>query len=226
MADLVAASIADGLAPEPETQGYEQVNLLIPTYGIEKESAQLLNGWRYYVQPGDTVQSIAAMHRVSANQLRQTNNLEDDFLKAGQTLVLPDQNAVFQPPQLGATSWPFTQDGWEYQISQTYRPGHGGVDFAVAAGIPIRAVSGGTVTAAGRDINGYGNTVVVHHGQNFYTLYAHLSEISVSRGEKVFKGEPLGYSGNTGKSTNPHLHFEIRDGFRQLDPCHYLIGGC
>ena len=226
LGDLVAASISDGLAPMPQAHTYEQVNLLIPTYGIEKKSDPVADGWHYYVQPGDTLESIATSNHVNKSQLQRTNQLEDDFVFAGQTLLLPNQEPIFQIPQPNRTAWPFKADGWSYQISQWYRPGHGGIDFAVASGIPIRSVSDGYVTAAGKDLGGYGNTVVVYHGQNFYTLYAHLSEISVSRGERVVQGEILGYSGNTGKSTNPHLHFEIRDGFQQLDPCLYLSGGC
>lgn len=226
MAHLVTASISDGLSPIQQSQPAEPVNLLIPAYGVQKVAHPIPGKWHYYVQPGDNLDSIAAKNQVSKKQLQEINQLEDEWVYAGHTLLLPHQEPVFNIPTIRETAWPFKADGWSYQISQHYKPGHGGVDFAVASGIPIQAVSDGYVTAAGRDINGYGNTVMVYHGQNFYTLYAHLSELTVSRGEQVVQGETLGYSGNTGKSTNPHLHFEIRKGFQLLDPCQYLAGGC
>ncbi len=69
---------------------------------------------------------------------------------------------------------------------------------------------------------GYGNYVLVSHGNGWFTLYAHLSRFTVHDGEAVRRGDPVGLSGSTGFSTGPHLHFEIRYGGQPLDPCTYL----
>lgn len=92
-------------------------------------------------------------------------------------------------------------------------PGHNGVDFGCVLGTPIRAAANGTVTSAKWDTSsakgGYGMYVVIDHG-GFTTLYAHLSQFVVGAGTKVFKGNTIGLSGNTGNSTGPHLHFTLK----------------
>ncbi len=86
---------------------------------------------------------------------------------------------------------------------------HNGVDFKTNIGTPIYAVSSGTVKEAKNNIGGYGLYVAIDHGK-FGTLYAHLSKIEVTSGKNVNAGDIIGYSGNTGASTGPHLHFELR----------------
>lgn len=89
--------------------------------------------------------------------------------------------------------------------------GHMGIDYAVGVGTPVLAASGGKVVAAGWDTTGYGSHVRVQHAEGV-TIYGHLSAIHVSVGQVVHAGEALGLSGNTGNSTGPHLHFEVRLG--------------
>lgn len=109
----------------------------------------------------------------------------------------------------------------KYTLSATFGKGgsmwshkHSGQDFAVPVGTPVDAVSAGTVVKAGPNGGGdgpaYGNAIVIKHANNTYSQYAHLSKIQVKIGEKVTKGEQIALSGNTGNSSGPHLHFEIR----------------
>ncbi|MCX5405470.1 M23 family metallopeptidase [Streptomyces sp. NBC_00335] len=109
----------------------------------------------------------------------------------------------------------------KYTLSATFGKGgtmwshkHSGQDFAVPVGTPVDAVSAGTVVKAGPNGGGdgpaYGNAIVIKHANNTYSQYAHLSKIQVKIGEKVSKGEQIALSGNTGNSSGPHLHFEIR----------------
>ncbi|MCY0931067.1 LysM peptidoglycan-binding domain-containing M23 family metallopeptidase [Streptomyces sp. H27-H1] len=86
---------------------------------------------------------------------------------------------------------------------------HTGIDFAVSTGTQVRAAAAGTVVSSGRQ-GAYGNAVVIKHGDGRYTLYAHLSSATASEGERVSAGERIGRSGDTGNSTGPHLHFEVR----------------
>ena len=100
---------------------------------------------------------------------------------------------------------------------------HSGLDIGAAYGASIVAADGGTVTIAGVN-GGYGNCVMIDHGNGYYTLYGHMSSIAVSVGQSVSKGATIGYVGSTGDSTGPHLHFEIRQGTTILDPENWFTG--
>ena len=103
-----------------------------------------------------------------------------------------------------------------HPILQTWRA-HLGTDFAASTGTPARTVSDGVVEFAGVQ-NGYGNVVFIKHGNNHETVYAHLSKISVQRGQSVSQGQTIGLVGSTGWATGPHLHFEFRVNGMQQDP--------
>ncbi|WP_030757817.1 M23 family metallopeptidase [Streptomyces griseus] len=116
--------------------------------------------------------------------------------------------------------------GWvkpvtSYALSASYNQGgamwahkHSGQDFAVPVGTPVKAAGAGTVVKAGPNGGGdgpaYGNAIVVRHANGTYSQYAHLSKIKVHIGQKVAAGQRIALSGNTGNSSGPHLHFEIR----------------
>ena len=94
-------------------------------------------------------------------------------------------------------------------ISRGYSRGHRGIDYMANAGTPVYAAAAGTVITASHGWGGgYGNQIVVSHGGGRATRYAHLSTVAVSAGQSVSRGQVIGYSGNTGRSTGPHLHFE------------------
>lgn len=117
---------------------------------------------------------------------------------------------------------PITSDfGWRiHPIYGTSRL-HAGTDFGVDEGTPVHAADGGVVVEAGW-ISGYGYTVIIDHGNGISTLYAHNSDVAVSPGQTVSKGQVVSYSGNTGGSTGPHLHFEVRINGEPTDPMGYL----
>ncbi len=98
---------------------------------------------------------------------------------------------------------------------------HTGTDFAIAQGTPIYASASGTVKFAGRK-GGYGNLVIIDHGNGYQTYYAHCSALYVSAGQKVSKGENIAAVGSTGNSTGPHVHFEIRYNGNTLNPEKYV----
>ena len=98
---------------------------------------------------------------------------------------------------------------------------HEGIDIAVAEGTPVRAAAAGTVIYAGW-MGGYGNLVVVDHGNGVSTAYAHNSSLGVGVGQSVAAGQVVSYSGNTGNSTGPHVHFEVRVNGSAVDPLGYL----
>ncbi len=98
---------------------------------------------------------------------------------------------------------------------------HDGLDIAAAWGTPVVATGGGTVLFAGAK-SGYGNVVEVDHGNGLVTAYGHLSKIGVVVGQELKRGEPLGSVGSTGRSTGPHVHYEVCIGEAAVSPSHYL----
>jgi murein DD-endopeptidase MepM/ murein hydrolase activator NlpD len=94
---------------------------------------------------------------------------------------------------------------------------HDGLDIAAPTGTPIQSALGGTVRHAGW-IKGYGNTVIIDHGAGRSTLYAHASELLVEAGDRVERGAEIARVGSTGHSTGPHLHFEVRENGKTVDP--------
>jgi murein DD-endopeptidase MepM/ murein hydrolase activator NlpD len=102
-------------------------------------------------------------------------------------------------------------------LTQDFHPGHNGLDFGVVVGTSVHSTINGKVIYAGWNDQGYGNLVIVDNGE-YKTYYAHLSEIPVSVGQTIQKGEVVGLSGNTGNSTGPHLHYEVRQNNVPIDP--------
>ncbi len=100
---------------------------------------------------------------------------------------------------------------------------HRGVDIRAAEGTPVRTMAPGRVRFAGW-MNGYGNVVWIDHAGEVISVYAHLSDIDVSRGQGLEEDELIGVSGSTGTVSGPHLHFEIWKAGRQIDPVGYLGG--
>jgi murein DD-endopeptidase MepM/ murein hydrolase activator NlpD len=114
--------------------------------------------------------------------------------------------------------------GFGYRIDPVYKDRrlHPGLDFTAPIGTPIYAAADGVVKDAGFNTGGYGNRVVVNHGFGYETLYAHMVRIKARVGTKVKRGEVIGYVGSTGKSTGPHLHYEVHKNGIQLDPIYFF----
>ncbi|MDX3976835.1 M23 family metallopeptidase [Shinella sp.] len=101
---------------------------------------------------------------------------------------------------------------------------HAGIDFRARTGTEIHATGAGTVVVAGRN-GGYGNMVEIDHGDGLTTRYAHLSRVLVKVGDHVDEADPVGLSGTTGRSTGPHLHYEVRRDGKAMDPMRFLTAG-
>ena len=135
------------------------------------------------------------------------------------------QSAAIVPAPTGAASaagfvWPVhgiltSGFGWRWGRM------HEGIDLAVGNGTPVVASAAGTVIVAGWT-GGYGNLVVVDHGNGIATAYGHNTSVTVGPGQSVAQGQLIAYSGNTGHSTGPHVHFEVRLGGAAVDPMGYL----
>jgi len=100
---------------------------------------------------------------------------------------------------------------------------HTGLDFAAQKGTPIYATGDGVVSKVARNAGGYGNEIQINHGYGYVTLYAHLSEFAVKEGQKIKRGECIGYVGSTGSSTAPHLHYEVMHNGTKVNPVHFFF---
>jgi murein DD-endopeptidase MepM/ murein hydrolase activator NlpD len=100
---------------------------------------------------------------------------------------------------------------------------HTGLDFAAQKGTPIYATGDGVVSKVARNAGGYGNEIQINHGYGYVTLYAHLSEFAVREGQKIKRGECIGYVGSTGSSTAPHLHYEVMHNGAKVNPVHFFF---
>jgi murein DD-endopeptidase MepM/ murein hydrolase activator NlpD len=124
---------------------------------------------------------------------------------------------VTKPVSSGGMIWPMAG-----RVSQEFHGGHAGMDIFAPSGTPIYAAKGGTVISAGFNSGGYGNLVLVAHGDGLVTAYAHMSQIIASEGQQVGQGTILGLEGSTGRSTGPHLHFETRLNGSAVNPRQFL----
>lgn len=187
-----------------------------------------VSGVAYTVKSGDTIESVAKKFSAEQQPILDFpfNDIPDDLsLKVGQLLIVPDgsppqiaapkpkpqylaqgpSSAAFSAPGGGNFIWP--TGGILTQYFSWYHPG---IDIANSAAPGISATDGGVVIVAGwPDSTGYGNRVVVDHGNGYTSLYAHLSNIYVSVGQMISRGQLLGQMGSTGRSTGTHLHLEI-----------------
>jgi murein DD-endopeptidase MepM/ murein hydrolase activator NlpD len=114
--------------------------------------------------------------------------------------------------------------GFGYRIDPVYKTTkfHAGLDFAAPQGSPVYATADGVIELAGNTGNGYGNHVVINHGFSYETLYGHLVRIKARGGQKVRRGEVIGWVGSTGKSTGPHLHYEVHKNGREINPIYFF----
>jgi murein DD-endopeptidase MepM/ murein hydrolase activator NlpD len=197
-----------------------------------------VDGVLHVVKEGETLEAIAQKYNVSPEAIRNAewNGLQDGGEpQVGQVLIVPGGTRPFagwtpprqayvvaggkrlpsgacpsvQVPPLGTGSfiWPVNS---RWRSGYDFTAYHPGVDFAGRLGDPVYAADAGTVVYAGWSTVGYGNLIVLDHGNGYQTYYAHLSAIFVGCGQQVAKGATIGLVGSTGRSTGPHLHFEIR----------------
>lgn len=115
--------------------------------------------------------------------------------------------------------------GFGYRIDPIYKTPklHTGIDFTAAMGTPIYATGDGVIEEAGFDNGGYGNHVIINHGYGYETLYGHMVKIKSRIGERVKRGQVIGWVGSSGKSTGPHCHYEVIKNGNKIDPVHFFF---
>lgn len=191
-----------------------------------------VDGVLHTVTDKDTLESIAKKYKVDVDKIvgYPANNLAgaDAPLTPGAVLIVPDGDRTPpQPPAVArAPSAPWRGGNFVWpaygKLTQGYTSYHPALDIGASTGSTVVAADEGIVAVAGWSSVGYGNYIVIRHGDGFVTLYAHLSRIDVSQGDYVARGQQIGAVGSTGRSTGPHLHFEISTGGRLYNPLQYL----
>ncbi len=184
------------------------------------------NGVLYTVRKGDTIEGVAAKFKAKAEHIfndplnQGLHNLKANppQLAEGEFLMVPGGEKPLAAPKVnfaaapskgaarGTNSfvWPlFTC------VTQYFRGGHSGIDLGAPKGTPVVAADSGFVEVLSRSNVGYGNMILLNHGNGYLSRYAHLSAFNVASGQSVKKGALIGRVGSTGHSTGPHLHFEL-----------------
>ncbi len=203
-----------------------------------------VSGWIYKVKSGDVMGKLASNYNVTVDAIMTANNLDSASLRIGQSIIIPGDK---RPTSSGATqtaggSKPSTPSSpastpagqapddaggkmiWPtvgHRITQYYSLKHTGLDIANKTGTPVYAAEDGTVILSGWS-TGYGYNIVIDHGNGYKTRYAHSSNLEVSVGDKVTRGQEIMKMGSTGWSTGPHLHFEVIISGGKKNPLSYI----
>ncbi len=192
-----------------------------------------VTGVSHKVAKGDTIRSIASKYRADMNDIMSYNDLRSDSnLVVGSSIIIPDgestavvlsssgssiTGAAANPTEtLRGAGGPYYKDYYKRPIDGGVKTqglhGYNAVDLAAPTGTPIHAAADGVVIVArsGGYNGGYGSYVVISHPNGTQTLYAHMSKVIAVQGSAVEQGDTIGLIGSTGKSTGPHVHFEVR----------------
>lgn len=186
-----------------------------------------ISGIRHKVVKGDTLTTIVSKYKANMQDVLDYNDLTSSSqLAIGETIIVPDAELPYVAPSkpsqapltaaLHGASGPSYPGYYKRPITGGVRSqglhGFNAVDLAAPVGTPIYASAPGTVIISSYGLwnKGYGNYIVISHANGTQTLYAHASKLLVNVGQKVSQGEMIAHVGSTGKSTGPHVHFEIR----------------
>jgi murein DD-endopeptidase MepM/ murein hydrolase activator NlpD len=199
-------------------------------------------GVYHTVQKGQTLYGIAQAYNLDVKVLRRANYIRDaSKLKVGTQLWVPGARRVLQILSSGKTTqrtlkqdsspsskarkgyfiWP-TKGTLTSGFGMRKKRKHEGIDIAAKKGTPIYAAAAGEIAFSGWGPTGYGKMIIVKHKYRLTTLYAHNSKLLVKKGTRVKQGQKISLMGSTGRSTGPHLHFEVRNNARAKDPLKYL----
>ena len=181
------------------------------------------------LNPGD-FKKIAREFKVSEKEL---NNLNNGNTKVGNWIFVPLDEGFLN--QNGGNLKYFSEFNQSFlwpvpavkkissKFGKRWGRAHEGIDIAAPLGTHFLASEEGKVIFAGNSLPSYGNMIIIDHGNGVHTVYAHAEKVFVRRGDRVFKGEVIGKVGSTGRSTGPHLHFEIRKQAKALNPEKFLV---
>lgn len=192
--------------------------------------AHVPSGKYVQLQKGDSVKSLANQYRVPQWKLKINN--EDKRWQVGEWIFIPLQKGIIGQGQRAGRSvssrpgefiWPVpSSKRVSSKFGKRWGRKHQGLDIAARVGAKIVSVASGTVVYSGNGLGGYGNLTVISHGEGIFSVYAHAKRNFTRKGERVHQGQVIAEVGMTGRTTGPHLHFELRHEGRALNPLNLL----
>jgi len=194
--------------------------------------SSMKSGQYVYIESPSQMNTVARNYGVTVQDLKNANpekHFQREWIfipsKVGLAYIFNDTRAIEDYSHLGTGRFAWPVPGF-YRVSSHFgRRGsrhHDGIDIPGPKGTPIVASDSGTVAYSDNGIRGYGNLIVLAHGDEVFTVYAHNRKNTVRKGDRVKKGQKIAELGNTGRSTGPHLHFEIRVKNKVRNPAQYL----
>jgi len=241
--EILSHTVADGetLADVADALGVTIANLRASNllYGSEAvQPGEVLfasqEGVLHLIKEGQTLTDIAITYAVPKETIAAANGISvNQTIFAGERLLVPTSGATYWENAVALSNgvpsrfiWPLSGEvvsgfGWRDHPVLGERHHHDGIDIDVPEGTSVHASAGGTVFFYGEQ-PGYGNVLILEHPDGFFTMYGHLLDAFVESGRYVEAGQVVAQSGNTGISSGPHLHFEVRNGQFPIDPIRYL----
>ena len=208
----------------------QQLNIPAPEQASEQETGTTpltqtdnFNDVIHYVRKGETLWQISRKYKVSVPSIASANQISESArLIVGQTLMIPNtrSSSISSCSFVWPLNGPVTSQ-FGIRTLRGRRDYHTGIDIDAPAGALIKASGNGKVSFSGY-INGYGNVVIIDHAGGYSTVYAHSTNNLVKEGQNVKKGDTICKLGSTGNATGSHLHFEIRENGRPVNPLNYL----
>ncbi len=212
--------------------------LCVLTVGCATTEKKTRAGIWHTVRPGDTIGAIANRYHVTAQEIAEWNNIQNlNVILPGRRLnIPPTQHSRITAEAFRRSDWgrkPDTVTTFHGQFAWPVRGPihsafgirggrrHDGVDIGAKQGTPIHAAADGTVAFCGK-LSGYGNLIILRHRDRYYSAYAHNSRHHVKTGQAVKQGDVIAAVGATGRTSGPHLHFEIRRGQIARNPLFFL----
>ncbi len=195
-----------------------------------------VSGVSHKVKKGDTLAKVAALYKADKQRIVDFNNLPDENLPMGQAIIIPEGRIPYTPPPVARPTqvvagrpaslitlqrgmlWPTVSR----RVSQYFKWRHPGIDIALPTGNPIYASEDGVVAKSGWNSGGYGYMILIDHENGMMTRYGHNSKLFVKAGDRVSKGDVIALIGSTGRSTGPHVHFEIYVNGTRVNPLYYV----
>lgn len=226
----------EGIEGEGDLYYDDRLNITVPTPPLEimvekqetytesyNADVQYEDDGSMFIGETSVIQEGSAGVHTVTDLVTYKGNLECDRKHIDEVVEVPAVAEVVLRGTKAKPTYMFPVTNWNVTSNFGYRWGrlHAGTDVGVPQGTTVRASRGGQVVTDGW-VGGYGNCVIIDHGDGVSTRYGHLSQVLVSVGQYVDQGDQIALSGNTGRSTGPHLHFEIRINGEAVDPLPYL----
>lgn len=207
--------------------------ILVMTTCLTISCTSMKSGHYVQLKPLDTLESLALEFNVPKEKIAESNSGKD--IAPGEWIFIPLKRGVLVQ---GFEARPFDPKSylksgeflWPVPASNTISSGfgnrwgrtHEGIDISARVGSHIVAAAEGVVVYAGSEIGGYGNITVIAHKNGFFSVYAHAKINFTHQGQRVYRGQVISQIGMTGRTTGPHLHFEIRKNGEAIDPTSFL----